>query len=67
MQMAMSIKFLVTMIDEHCDDCIFNIGDECQSICNSNPTKATAMLLLRVEVLKMVTSNDDDDHVVIWL
>ena len=65
MQMVISIKFLVTMIDEHC--CVFNIADECQSICNSNPTKATAMLLLRVDVLKMVTTNDADDHMVIWL
>ena len=37
------------------------------SIYNGNPTKATTMLLLQVEVLKMVTTNDDDDHVVIWL
>ena len=55
------------MMDENYDHCVFNIGDECQSICNGNPTKATAMLLLRVEVLKMVTTNDDEDLVVIWL
>ena len=68
MHMVMSTMFLVTMMHENYDHCVFTIGDECQSICNDgNPTKATALLLLRVEVLKMVTTNDDEDLVVIWL
>ena len=42
-----------------------NIGDERQSVYNGNPTKATVMRLLRVEVLKMVTTNGDDDIVIV--
>ena len=38
-----------------------NIGDECQSVWNVNPTKAMVMLRLRVDVLKILTTNDDDD------
>ena len=38
-----------------------------QYVVVNNPTKAKAILLLRVEVLKIVKTNDDDGHVVIWL
>ena len=38
-----------------------NMGDECQSLWNGNPTKAMVMLRMGVEVSKILTTNDDDD------
>ena len=64
LQIAVSITFLLWKWQKEIVSIMFlNIGDECQSICNDNPTKATVILMLRLEVhvLKMMTTIYDDD------
>ena len=56
LQLAMSImNFMTVWLMKIVSIIFLNIGDESESICNSNTKKATVILVLRLQVLKIVT------------